>query len=436
VCYTLHGSYRRKEVRAVSYIVARMQKMKADNLVGIGNHNQRKTKNHSNPDIDVERSHLNYDLVQGRTENYKTDIQNFIDENKAGTRATRKDAVLVNEWIISSDRDFFEDLSEKEIENFFARSKDYFAEKFGEENIRYAIVHLDESTPHMHLGIVPFDEDKKLSAKRVFNRQALRDVQEELPEYLQRYRYEIERGRKGSDRKNLTVPEFKEMKKEQQQMEAKRDLAIEVTEAKRQELLSYIRDKEIDWDFNDIQARKEVKDVKVPTGETFLGIERTETVTKPTGNYIISEADLQRIKELNAHSQKREAKLQSVLDTDFYRENKTLEKELSQQIVKNNEDIKDYNQLAGEFNTLKEENTLLKDEIHDLKSEIRLVYNSIKEFFKARTSDIQAFKSMFKELVEDITEKAKDFSSTNHFKNEFDRDNKPKRNRGMGGRSR
>src|SRR5699024_10761376 len=124
----------------------------------------------------------------------------------------------------------------------------------------------------------------------------------------------------------------------------------------RQELLSYIRDKEIDWDFNDIQARKEVKDVKVPTGETFLGIERTETVTKPTGNYIISEADLQRIKELNAHSQKREAKLQSVLDTDFYRENKTLEKELSQQIVKNNEDIKDYNQLAGEFNTLKEEN--------------------------------------------------------------------------------
>lgn len=74
----------------------------------------------------------------------------------------------------------------------------------------------------MHLGIVPFDKDKKLSAKRVFNRQALRDVQEELPDYLQRYRYEIERGRKGSDRKNLTVPEFKEMKKEQQQMEEKR----------------------------------------------------------------------------------------------------------------------------------------------------------------------------------------------------------------------
>ena len=32
----------------MSMIVARMQKMKAENLVGIGNHNQRKTKNHSN----------------------------------------------------------------------------------------------------------------------------------------------------------------------------------------------------------------------------------------------------------------------------------------------------------------------------------------------------------------------------------------------------
>ena len=99
-------------------MVARMQKMKADNLVGIGNHNQRKTQNHSNKDIDVERSHLNYDLVEGRTENYKTDIQNFIEEKKAGTRATRKDAVLVNEWIISSDRSFLMDWTTKRPNDF------------------------------------------------------------------------------------------------------------------------------------------------------------------------------------------------------------------------------------------------------------------------------------------------------------------------------
>lgn len=68
----------------MSMIVARMQKMKAENLIGIGNHNQRKTKNHSNPDIDTSLSELNYDLVN-RTENYKTDIENFINENKSTT---------------------------------------------------------------------------------------------------------------------------------------------------------------------------------------------------------------------------------------------------------------------------------------------------------------------------------------------------------------
>ena len=52
----------------MSMIVARMQKMKAENLIGIGNHNQRKTKNHSNPDIDTSLSELNYDLVD-RTDN-------------------------------------------------------------------------------------------------------------------------------------------------------------------------------------------------------------------------------------------------------------------------------------------------------------------------------------------------------------------------------
>ena len=57
----------------MSMIVARMQKMRAENLIGIGNHNQRKTKNHSNPDIDTSLSELNYDLVN-RTDNYKKDI--------------------------------------------------------------------------------------------------------------------------------------------------------------------------------------------------------------------------------------------------------------------------------------------------------------------------------------------------------------------------
>src|SRR5699024_4072047 len=162
----------------MSFVVARMQKMKAGNLVGIGNHNQRLTDNHSNKDIDTERSYLNYDLVN-RTDNYKTDIQQFINENKSSSRAVRKDAVLINEWIITSDNQFFKDKDSKEIKDYFSVAKSYFSEKFDSENILYAQVHLDETTTHMHLGIVPFNDEHKLSAKTVLNRQALQAVQDE-----------------------------------------------------------------------------------------------------------------------------------------------------------------------------------------------------------------------------------------------------------------
>ena len=219
--YTLHGSC--TEVRSVymSFVVARMQKMKAGNLVGMGNHNQRLTDNHSNKDIDTERSYLNYDLVN-RTDNYKTDIQQFINDNKSSSRAVRKDAVLINEWIITSDKTFFENKDAKEIKDFFEQAKDYFAEKFGDNNIRYAQVHLDERTPHMHLGIVPFNDEYKLSAKTVFNRQALQAIQDELPKYMQARGFDLERGEKGSERKNLTVPEYKVMKERLKELNAEK----------------------------------------------------------------------------------------------------------------------------------------------------------------------------------------------------------------------
>lgn len=219
-------------VCGMSFVVARMQKLKADNLVGLGNHDQRKTSNHSNQDIDVSRSHLNYDLVAGRTNNFKTDIQSYIDERKAGSRAVRKDAVLANEWVITSDKSFFEQLDEEQTKAYFETAKQYFADKFGDENIRYAWVHLDENTPHMHMGIVPFDDDNKLSAKRVFNRETLQKIQDELPEFLQSKGFKIERGQKGSERKNLTVPEYKKM--QDNLAENKQELETVKTETEKQ----------------------------------------------------------------------------------------------------------------------------------------------------------------------------------------------------------
>lgn len=197
----------------MSYCVARMEKMKSDNLVGIGNHNQRRFSNHSNKDIDVSKSHLNYDILD-KVKSYKTDIEGYINANKSSKRAVRKDAVLVCEWIITSDSDFFESLSPADTREYFQTAIDFFAERYGSKNLMYAQVHLDERTPHMHLGIVPFDKDNKLTAKTMFDREALQDIQNELPRYMNERGFKVERGRVGSEAKHLTVQEYKDVQKE------------------------------------------------------------------------------------------------------------------------------------------------------------------------------------------------------------------------------
>lgn len=193
----------------MSHIVARMQKMKAGNLGGAYRHNERIFENHANKDIDTGRSHLNYELTdRERSVSYEKQIKDYVNENKISQRAIRKDAVLCDEWIITSDKAFFEKLSPGETRSFFEAAKDYFAENYGEQNIAYASVHMDESTPHMHLGIVPM-QDGKLSSKAMFDREELKKIQDELPQYMKEQGFELERGARNSEAKHKTVSEFK-----------------------------------------------------------------------------------------------------------------------------------------------------------------------------------------------------------------------------------
>src|SRR5699024_3385455 len=129
----------------MSYAVCRMQKVKSAGLKGMQFHNQRERKSRTNDDIDHERTRENYDLKNDKN----------IESQKTGTRKKRKDAVLVNELLVTSDRDFFEQLDPGEQKRFFEESYKLFSERYGKQNIAYATVHNDEQTPHMHLGVVP-----------------------------------------------------------------------------------------------------------------------------------------------------------------------------------------------------------------------------------------------------------------------------------------
>jgi len=178
---------------------------------GIQIHNQREKESHTNPDIEKEQSHLNYDLHNDQYIDYLRTVKEKIEQNVETNRAIRKDAVVMCEFIVTSDRSFFERLSEDNPDSqkeFFEEAYNFLKERYGEQNIVHAAVHLDEKTPHMHVGMVPITEEKKLSAKQIFNRKELVSLQDDFHAHMVETGFDLERG-VSSDKKHIETTRLK-----------------------------------------------------------------------------------------------------------------------------------------------------------------------------------------------------------------------------------
>lgn len=198
----------------MSFVVLHMQKFKNAGVKGIQFHNQREREIKTNMDIDKSKSHLNYDLVNDDQVDYNFKIKELIKSKVETKRAIRKDAVVMCNFIISSDKAFFDELSDLEQKRFFDAAYDFFKNRYG-DNVIAAPVHLDEKTPHMHLSLVPITEDKKLAAKRLFDRKELRLLQDELPKYLQTHGFDLKRGIDAEGKnKHIETQRFKAMQLE------------------------------------------------------------------------------------------------------------------------------------------------------------------------------------------------------------------------------
>lgn len=186
--------------------------MNSQAITGIQIHNQREKISETNPDIRAEDKHLNYDFIHGDKQvNYKHEIQHVIANNVKSVKKVRKDAVLVSEFLVTSDNSFFDQLSPDEQKRYFEKTKEFLANRYGEQNLIYATVHNDEKTPHMHVGIVPVTEDGRLSAKDVIgNRMQLVKLQDDFNAHVKAKGYDLERG-VSSDRKHVGMAKFKSM---------------------------------------------------------------------------------------------------------------------------------------------------------------------------------------------------------------------------------
>ena len=187
-----------------------MEKYKRGDIVGIERENERDEnyKSTKNPQIDKSRTHLNYHTLP-----YEKKYLAFIDERikeLAPKRKIKDDAVLITSFILGSDKEFFDGISPETQKQFFSDCTEFFAERYGKENIVSAVVHLDESTPHLHFNLMPIT-DGRLCAKELFDRTALRELQTDFYEVVGR-KYGLKRGKEGSTAKHLDTVAFKTKK--------------------------------------------------------------------------------------------------------------------------------------------------------------------------------------------------------------------------------
>ncbi|MGX7395669.1 MobV family relaxase [Carnobacterium mobile] len=172
--------------------MAHVQKFTRGNLNGLSIHLDRKTDNHSNKEIDPEKTYLNYDLCQKEGDT----LSRLNDRLKEVYCMKREDVKVGCSWIVTLPSTLKEK-NEQDQREFFEKTYAFLTERYGgEKNVLSAQVHNDETTPHLHFAFIPvvWDEKKqreKVSAKEVLNRNDLQKFHGELDTFLKKELPEI-----------------------------------------------------------------------------------------------------------------------------------------------------------------------------------------------------------------------------------------------------
>lgn len=208
----------------MSYGIIRVQKFKMSDVTGIQIHDKReKSKSHSNADIDFSKSNQNYSLLDDDDKRpFLHQIKEKI-ENLNLKKAIRKDAVVMCQILVTSDKKFFDTNSEQTEKEYFKNALEFIKEKYGADNIISAEVHKDEKTPHLHVNLVPIN-DNKLSAKSLFDRPLLYELQDEFYEKVSRDFF-LERGGQQEKKRHKEINKFKKetLLKEEQELDKKEE---------------------------------------------------------------------------------------------------------------------------------------------------------------------------------------------------------------------
>ena len=145
-----------------------VDKYKSSQVSSLIGHDMRSIPNHTNEQIDVARSHLNYNLHSGNPfENMKVRLEELSFVKKKTTN-------VIASWAVTAPAELELEVQKEFLEAMYVWLKN----RYGSENVVSAYVHLDETTPHLHFKFVPA-VGGKLSAKDLLNRYELTVIHKE-----------------------------------------------------------------------------------------------------------------------------------------------------------------------------------------------------------------------------------------------------------------
>ena len=197
-------SLAKKEVQEdMSYAIIRNDKLTRVDAQGSYIHNDRRSKGHSNKDIDSTRTHLNFYCKKNELTYIKKFDRMKKEYDLKGT--IRSNSIIMCEMMITSDNAFFNKIGLEETKRYFKESYKFVCNynNLGERNIISAAVHLDETTPHMHLVYIPVIHTKDKEGNEIDKiccrdfwkgRDSYRQLQNAFHKYITSKGFDLERG--------------------------------------------------------------------------------------------------------------------------------------------------------------------------------------------------------------------------------------------------
>lgn len=169
------------------YAILKMQKLNRDKVKEIQMRYEHVSRKGYADNVDASRSKNNKILVGNNDISWWNLIERrkmAIDDYASEKVKLRKDAVIGLEFVATMSH---ENADTIDIDKWCKKNIEWFKKKYGEANVLSAVLHMDESTPHIHVLVTPIVDDRFNGKLVVGNRNTMNRTQEEYAKAMEEF---------------------------------------------------------------------------------------------------------------------------------------------------------------------------------------------------------------------------------------------------------